>query len=250
VLLARWGYPYVLDEFRFHFTLTGPTGEAPGLAYEARQALAKLADTPLWFDAVSLVTEPSPGAAFREVHRSRLRRPGRLIYVVGPSGAGKDSVIAWVRERLPADSSLAFARRAITRAAQADGEQHEPVTDAEFAERLARGDFALHWEANGCRYGIGREIVGQLQAGMTVVVCGSRAHLSQARLAFPDLEAVHVTAPPDVRLRRLMKRGREAPGAVSARLARAMHVGTPALELVNDRAIEDSGTRLLRYLLG
>jgi hypothetical protein len=26
-LLVRWGYPYVLDEFRFHLTLTGPLGD-------------------------------------------------------------------------------------------------------------------------------------------------------------------------------------------------------------------------------
>jgi len=248
--LARWGYPYVLEEFRFHFTLTGSLGKAERVAREARQALAELADTPLLFDAISVVVEPAQGAAFREMHRSPLRRAGRLIYVVGPSGAGKDSVIAWVRDHLPADSALGFARRTITRPVRADGEQHDPVTDMEFAALVARGDFALHWEANGHRYGIGRDIVDQLAAGMSVVVCGSRAYLPRARLAFPKLEVVHVTAPPQVRLKRLARRGREGSVALSERLARAIHVAEPALELVNDRAIEDSGARLLRYLLG
>jgi len=177
-------------------------------------------------------------------------RRARLVYVVGPSGAGKDSLLLWVRERLPAAGALAFARRTITRPAAPHGEQHEPASEAQFAARLARGEFVMHWEANGHRYGIGREIVVLLEQGVTVVVNGSRAHLRQARLAFPDLDVVHITAPPALRSARLAQRAREAPAAVRERLAREIPVARAALELVNDRALHETGARLLRYLLG
>ncbi|MFQ3622147.1 MAG: DUF1045 domain-containing protein [Acetobacteraceae bacterium] len=65
-LLARWGYPYVMEEWRFHMTLTGRLGE-PELA-DLRTALeprfaAALAEPPP-FDSVALYAEPQPGAAF------------------------------------------------------------------------------------------------------------------------------------------------------------------------------------------
>lgn len=251
--LARWGYPWVLEDFRFHFSLSGPhdPGEAAArLAQAARAAAAKLAGAPFCFDAISVFEEPAPGAAFREVHRAPLRRRGRLVYLVGPSGAGKDSLLAWVRERLPQESALAFARRAITRPASADGELHEPVSAAEFEARLARGDFAMHWEANGHRYGIGREILDQLEAGITVVVNGSRAYLPRARLAFRGLEVVHLTAPAPVLERRLASRRRESAAAIRRRLRRDPAVPAPALELRNDGALEAPAGRFLRYLLG
>jgi phosphonate metabolism protein PhnN/1,5-bisphosphokinase (PRPP-forming) len=250
--LARWGYPHVLEDFCFHLSLTGPhePGEAAArLARAAEAAVAELGDAPLCFDAITVFEEPAPDAMFRELHRSPLRRRGRLVYVIGPSGAGKDTLLAWVRERLPAQSALAFARRTITRPA-GEGERHEPASEREFEARRARGEFAMHWEANGHRYGIGREILDQLEAGITVVVNGSRAHLSQARLAFRDLEVVHVTAPALLRGQRLARRAREAPAETKRRLARELHVPAAALELENDGALELPAASLLRYLVG
>lgn len=177
---------------------------------------------------------------------------GRLIYVVGPSGAGKDSVIGYARARLPADAGVAFAQRTITRPASAGGEDHIAVSEAEFEGLLAQGAFAMHWRANGLAYGIGTEIRDWLAAGRTVVVSGSRAHLPVAMADFPDLEVVEVAASVETLRARLGARGREDAAQVERRLARATSLalppGTPACRIDNDGDLAAAGERLRAYL--
>lgn len=75
-LLDRWGYPHVLERYRFHLSLTGPLALAPAAAgravHRAAQALTeKLARVSLLFDAVCIFEQTGPGSSFRLVHRSR-----------------------------------------------------------------------------------------------------------------------------------------------------------------------------------
>ncbi|MYE01203.1 MAG: DUF1045 domain-containing protein [Alphaproteobacteria bacterium] len=76
-LLRRWGYPYVMDAFRFHLTLTGRLDEA-GLASERAEAKALLGEAalPLFVDAVTVAVEPAEGAAFRLLQRFEFGKPG------------------------------------------------------------------------------------------------------------------------------------------------------------------------------
>ena len=239
-LLARWGYPHVLDEYRFHISLTGALrGAEP-------PAVPPLPEEPLRIDAVTVFEEPAPQAPLRAVHRSTFACRGRLVYVIGASGSGKDSVISWVRERPPA--AVVFVRRTITRPMQAGGEQHLAVDDAMFDAMLGRGEFAMHWRANGHRYGIGREIDSWLDEGRTVVVNGSREHLPRALAAYPQLEVVHVTAPEEMLRARIEARARENGDAIEARLARRPPVPATAIEIANAGALEAAGERLLRFL--
>ena len=90
---------------------------------------------------------------------------GPLFYVMGPSGAGKDSVLARARQLLAPDTSVIFAHRYITRPAEASGENHVALSDLEFAMRRTHGLFAFHWQAHGNHYGIGREIHAWRKAG-------------------------------------------------------------------------------------
>jgi ribose 1,5-bisphosphokinase len=187
------------------------------------------------------------GAGFRLAHRAPPSARGRLIYLAGPSGAGKDSLLAWLRGRkLP---GVVFAKRTITRPAALDGEQHAAVTPAQFNRMLERGEFAMHWRSNGHAYGIGCEILESLQHGDTVVVNGSREYLPQARALIPALEFVRITAPAEALRARLAARGREAPGEVEQRLARHPGATAPCLEIVNDGALERAGEALLAYIL-
>jgi len=168
-----------------------------------------------------------------------------IVAVVGPSGAGKDSLIAAARAQRP---GLHLVRRVITRPEDAGGEAFEGVCEAEFAARKARGDFALDWAAHGLRYGIPlAEIRGE---GVTVFN-GSRVALPVARQVFPDLRVVLVTASVPVLAARLAARGREAEQEIAARLARAgfpMPPGTPARVVVNDGTLDDGVARFLAAL--
>lgn len=261
--LARWGYPHLLESFRFHLSLTGRLLGFSESAIEvhwreATSRLAGLGEEPLLIDAISVSVEPAAGAPFRVIHRARLGRPlrsprtGRLVYLVGPSGAGKDSLLAWARDNLPAGLEVRFARRTITRPADAAGENHVAVTDAQFEERLARGAFALHWRANGHRYGVGSEIAPWIAAGATVVVNGSREHIPEVRRSFPAVEVVHIAAPVRLLRERLVVRAREDQSQALARMARNdgtfSRVEAPALEILNDGAVEPAARKLLRFL--
>lgn len=257
--LARWGYPHVLDSFRFHLSLTGRLLGVPETAVEAhwREASVRLADlgeAPLAIDAISVSEEPAAGASFHVIHRARLGPPrsGRLVYLVGPSGAGKDSLLAWARDNVPAGLTLRFARRTITRPAEPGGEDHIAVDETQFRQRMARGAFALHWRANGHGYGVGREIVQWMAAGATVVVNGSREHVPEVRRKFPAVEVVHIAAPAPVLRERLASRAREDGAQATARMARNdgafARVDAPVLEILNDGALEPAGRRLLRFL--
>ena len=145
----------------------------------------------------------------------------RLIYIMGPSGSGKDSLMAEARLRLSAYAPVVFAHRYITRPADAGGENHVALSRTEFQLRLSRGLFALSWESHGFAYGIGREIDLWLEAGLSVVVNGSREALSRVVMAYPEMLSVLVEVPEEILRQRLGARGREDAGEIQARLARA-----------------------------
>lgn len=175
---------------------------------------------------------------------------GRLFVVVGPSGAGKDTLLAGA---VAADPSLHWARRVITRPEVAGGEPFEGVSEAAFAARLARGDFALHWQAHGLHYGVPRAEIAALQEGRDVLVNGSRGALAEALAAYPDLVILHITAPIPVLAARLAARGRETRQQIEARLHRAdlgLPQGLPCLEIINDASLEEGISRLVQALRG
>jgi ribose 1,5-bisphosphokinase len=143
-----------------------------------------------------------------------------LVYVMGPSGAGKDSVLDRARSMLSVEAPVAFAHRYITRPADIGGENHVALSRAEFALRRAHGLFAFHWHAHGNDYGIGREIDAWRAAGLTVVVSGSREHYEKVAGSDPELHPVLITAALDKLRARLSARGRETAAAAASRLER------------------------------
>jgi len=156
--------------------------------------------------------------------REKFVNSSRLIYLMGPSGSGKDTVLGLLPGVLQQAEGLRLhiARRTITRATV--DEAAEAVTAAEFQRRLKNGDFALHWHSHGLSYGIGIEIDAWLAQGAVVLVNGSREHLPSAHARYPELTAVSLVVSPDVLAQRLAQRARENAAAMRARLARAQTV--------------------------
>jgi ribose 1,5-bisphosphokinase len=174
-----------------------------------------------------------------------------LFYLIGPSGAGKDSLLGYARARL-AGSSVLFAHRYITRPAGTGGENHIALDPAEFERRQAAELFALHWQSHGRRYGIGIEIDQWLMGGLTVVVSGSRAHLPQALARYPQLVPVWIDVCAEQLYQRLRERARETEAEIAARLERARHYRPPTLARLviinNDGPLECAGEALIELL--
>ncbi|TDE39065.1 phosphonate metabolism protein/1,5-bisphosphokinase (PRPP-forming) PhnN [Antarcticimicrobium sediminis] len=141
-----------------------------------------------------------------------------VIAVVGPSGVGKDSVMAALAAR---DPRLRLQRRVITRPEEAGGEVFTGVTPETFARMAAAGAFALHWQAHGLSYGIPVEIYDLRRGARAVLVNLSRAVLGVAQGLFGDLIVLSLTADSDVLADRLAGRGREDAGDRARRLQRA-----------------------------
>jgi ribose 1,5-bisphosphokinase len=163
--------------------------------------------------------------------------PGALAVVVGPSGAGKDTLLAMAHALCADDPRIVFPRRFVTRPAS-DAEDHDSVSPFEFDTAVGQGAYAFWWEAHGLKYALSAAIDTELRAGKTVVCNVSRAVVSQLRARYESVTAVLVTAPKDVLLARLAARGREREGDVSGRVDRA----APAIaELEPDIVIENIG---------
>ncbi|MBK5528110.1 phosphonate metabolism protein/1,5-bisphosphokinase (PRPP-forming) PhnN [Pseudomonas sp. TH06] len=144
---------------------------------------------------------------------------GRLIYLMGPSGSGKDSLIESARDSLRA-LNCEVIRRVITRSAESVGENAVGVTSEEFERRQRAGDFSLAWQANGLAYGIPVQMDEWLKSGRHVLVNGSRANLRQALERYPTLLPVLLTVKDEVLRERLFRRGRETLEQIDARVAR------------------------------
>lgn len=168
-----------------------------------------------------------------------------IFAIVGPSGAGKDTLLAGAMLARP---DLRLVRRVITRPEAAGGEAFEGVTEAEFTRRQNQGDFVLDWEAHGLRYGIPHS---QIDGASDVIFNGSRAALLRAVEVFPDLRVIIVTAPEEVLAARLAARGRESGPDIRARLRRAAFALPPfmsATTVMNDATPAIGVARLLQAL--
>ncbi|MEL6997053.1 MAG: phosphonate metabolism protein/1,5-bisphosphokinase (PRPP-forming) PhnN [Pseudomonadota bacterium] len=143
---------------------------------------------------------------------------GSFVAVVGPSGAGKDTLI---REAMAGRADLMLARRVITRPPAPDSEDYESVDSAEFARRREAGAFALHWVAHGLSYGIPIIVDAQLASGLSVIANLSRNVIETGRQRFESFRVIVVAAPVAVLAERLAQRGRETAEEIAERLERA-----------------------------
>jgi ribose 1,5-bisphosphokinase len=178
---------------------------------------------------------------------------GTLVLVVGPSGAGKDTLIGYCRRRLAGDPRVVFPRRVVTREGVPAIEDHDTLTADAFEARARANGFALHWDAHGLRYGIPAAIEADLAAGRTVVANVSRTVLDKARRRFAPLCVAAVTASREVLAQRLGARGRESDHDIGQRLDRGalLPVAGPDVAVIDNSGLpEVAGERLLSLLKG
>jgi ribose 1,5-bisphosphokinase len=172
---------------------------------------------------------------------------GIMIAVVGPSGAGKDSLINLARNHYRDDPRMGFVQRVITRPSDGATEDHIPATSEDFDELERDGRFAVTWGAHGLRYGIPAETLSEIAAGRILIANGSRAALSGFRAAYPSLAVLEITADPAVIAARLVGRGRESKSDIERRLSRAVddwQADCPHARVDNSGALEDAAERL------
>ena len=151
---------------------------------------------------------------------------GKLVVVLGPSGAGKTSVMRRVYEtcRVPLVRSVSATTRP-PRNGETDGVDYHFLSDDEFNTLRKRGDFLECFEvfAHGYWYGtLWSEVTTGLAAGKWVVleidVQGAQAVIER----FPDAITIFLRPGKREELeRRLRSRGTETEEALQRRLAQA-----------------------------
>jgi len=177
---------------------------------------------------------------------------GTLILVVGPSGAGKDSLIDAARARLSGVPAFVFAQRHITRPPDPLGEAHQAVSRDEFERRRSANAFMLAWQAHGFQYGILRDYENFLRSSRPVIANVSRLVVAHARVAYSPVSVVHVTASLDTLRRRLKNRGREITADREARLRRSAEIqltGKDIFQISNDGSLEEAADKFVAHIM-
>jgi guanylate kinase len=157
----------------------------------------------------------------------KFSRRGILFVVSAPSGAGKTTLVERIRRTPNLFYSVSCTTRA-PRAGEIDGQDYQFLSDADFRERIAKGDFLEHAEVHRDHYGTLREpVVTNLKSGKDVLIdidtqgaavirnCGDsviRDTLADVFIMPPDLEELR---------KRLLKRGTETAEQIDSRLATA-----------------------------
>lgn len=170
----------------------------------------------------------------------------KLIYLMGASGSGKDTLLNYLKaydpnlpeylskraksraknllndENEQPHQRVLVAHRYITRAFDNSNENHVQLSESDFQFRLENGFFAMAWKANNLKYAVGREISDWVKQGHNVIVNGSRAYLPDAKKIFgKSLVAVCLNVPEEILVERLLARGRETQKQIEERIDRA-----------------------------
>lgn len=140
--------------------------------------------------------------------------------MTGPSGVGKGSLIAAVRERLPELRVSISATTRRPRSGEVDGVHYHFLDPETFEDRVSRDEFLEHASYSGNRYGTLRSEIEEKAAGghpviLEIEVQGAR----QIRVAMPEAVQVFI-APPGIEVlrERLEGRGTDGPEVIDARM--------------------------------
>lgn len=170
-------------------------------------------------------------------------QPGMLVLVVGPSGAGKDTLMRAAQQELAGDRRFVFPRRQVTRESVAALEDHDSISREAFEALRGSGQYTLAWEAHGLGYVLPQSVAEDVASGRIAVCNVSRRVIPEVLERFPASRVIAITAERHVRARRLAARGRESAAEVVARLMREappVPEGVAAMEIDNSGVLGES----------
>jgi guanylate kinase len=147
----------------------------------------------------------------------------KVFVITGPSGVGKGTLIRSLLQQVPELEVSVSATTRPPRPGEVDGVDYHFMSEAEFDERLAAGDFVEHASYSGHRYGTLRsELEGRVNAGAPVVLEIETQGARQVREAMPEAVQVFIAPPSlDALKARLVGRGTNSPRDMEARLRTA-----------------------------
>jgi guanylate kinase len=165
---------------------------------------------------------------------------GKLIVITGPSGVGKGTLLAKLRQHHP---ELFFSISATTRAprpGEVEGQSYYFVSHERFQEMIAAGKL-LEWaEFAGHCYGTPRQAVtAQIAKGKVVILEIELQGARQVKQTYPQALQVFILPPSFAELeQRLRKRAQDSDAAIARRLATAQAEIAAAdefdVQIVND----------------
>jgi len=174
---------------------------------------------------------------------------GGFVLVVGPSGAGKDTLIDLAKAAFEDEARVVFPRRLVTREVSAF-EDHDTLDETALEAGVAAGEYALAWRAHGLGYAIPGETIALARSGMVVVVNISRKLVEEARSRLPGVAVVEITASRETLARRLAARSRGEDGDLEKRLARSAEIEPVRADLAiyNETTPEAAAAVLIAFL--
>ena len=181
--------------------------------------------------------------------------PGLLFVVSGPSGAGKDTLVEALRERLPRLRYSISATTRPSRSEEREGEHYFFLTREDFEHRLAAGAF-LEWrEYNGNLYGTPRDYIERkLAEGYDVILKPEVNGALAIKAAYPD--AVLIFLVPD-RFSNLRERLLARRTETNEEIARRLEIAQQELKfirnfdylVVNEQGLPEEAVRDMQAIL-
>lgn len=181
-----------------------------------------------------------------------MRFSSKLYFLVGPSGVGKDTVLAQLKKHQYSRAQPLVAHRYITRPVKEDDENHIELSEYDFDRRKKSGLFMFDWQSHGYQYAVGREVKKWLKSENSVIVNGSRNYLAAAREIYPSLVPVWMTVSEEILRERLYRRDRESADKIEARIQRNHELDElkpdDCVYINNNQSVEDTIGQFLALL--
>ena len=180
-----------------------------------------------------------------------------VLVVTGPSGAGKGTLIRELVDRVPGIEVTVSATTRERRRGEEDGREYWFLSDQDFTERVARGDFLEHVEFSGHRYGTLRSELDRIAANGHVPLLELETEGAlRVKREVPGAVTIFISARVGELERRLRERATESSGEIHERIELARKQLEQADEF--DHVVENDDleravaelTTLVRGLLG